>query len=611
MEERSECDITTRLETSYNIPATSSKVSSDLPPAPAPRSQVNRSPTLKRKSSRASDLPAASEFYAIYKQAKRRSSSPGQGGSGGHSSRSSSSSSISLLSSQGSREGVEAGVFQKLNVERRSFRHRSVSPHCQKSVDFWEQRSEETIRGRSQERPRSDEAMPEMAEVKVAGGGLAERLAALKQSGEEGWKKRVKKDADTAELIVNKVKLPEVGGHNTENEDPVRLRAPKNVSRPTSLVDRLSKLNEAQNEWQKKVGEKDSEKFTVAGKMEREKFIRGPSAPTYSTPVKLVKPSADKFVENTGLKRTPKMTKFRGSGALKSVASAESASPLVRNPSINKYAEPVVEKRQELQENQTTEPSSSSDSLDFDDIVVSEPLLNVRRNVNKPKRNKVSKNPVKNLAARTDLVEDTDDLYVPADKQREMEPVQTSSVHSHLAAEALAGLASTEDFTSVKLSQGRKVPNQALLPYREKMLIQVKGRRFCQSRVMPPVAESINSGDCYVLVTPSQVFNWQGKFSNVIERARSAEIAMTILQRKELGCKTAAKVETIEEEKLVSSGRESRRFWKCLTGSDEAVKVKEAGPPGEDEVRNFYSCFLAAKYLLYLLIVIFRNMNRK
>ena len=602
MEERSECDITTRLETSYNIPATSSKVSSDLPPAPAPRSQVNRSPTLKRKSSRASDLPAASEFYAIYKQAKRRSSSPGQGGSGGHSSRSSSSSSISLLSSQGSREGVEAGVFQKLNVERRSFRHRSVSPHCQKSVDFWEQRSEETIRGRSQERPRSDEAMPEMAEVKVAGGGLAERLAALKQSGEEGWKKRVKKDADTAELIVNKVKLPEVGGHNTENEDPVRLRAPKNVSRPTSLVDRLSKLNEAQNEWQKKVGEKDSEKFTVAGKMEREKFIRGPSAPTYSTPVKLVKPSADKFVENTGLKRTPKMTKFRGSGALKSVASAESASPLVRNPSINKYAEPVVEKRQELHENQTTEPSSSSDSLDFDDIVVSEPLLNVRRNVNKPKRNKVSKNPVKNLAARTDLVEDTDDLYVPADKQREMEPVQTSSVHSHLAAEALAGLASTEDFTSVKLSQGRKVPNQALLPYREKMLIQVKGRRFCQSRVMPPVAESINSGDCYVLVTPSQVFNWQGKFSNVIERARSAEIAMTILQRKELGCKTAAKVETIEEEKLVSSGREGRRFWKCLTGSDEAVKVKEAGPPGEDEVRNFYSCFLAAKYLLYIFV---------
>ena len=428
-----------------------------------------------------------------------------------------------------------------------------------------------------------------MSEIKVAGGGLAERLAALKQSGEEGWKKRVKKDTDRAELIVNKVKMPEVGGNNTENEDPVRLRAPKPASRPTSLVDRLSKLNEAQNEWHKKVGEKDSEKFTVAGKMEREKFIRGPSTPSPSTPVKHAKPSTDKFVENTGTKNTPKMTKFRGSGGHKTVTSAESASPLVGNPSTNKYARPVVEKEQELvekQQKQTPSEPSAPQSLDFDDIVVSEPLLNVRRNVNKPKRNKVSKNPVKNLAARTDLVEDTDDLYVPVDKQRPMEPVETSSVHSHLAAEALAGLASTEDFTSVKLSQGRKVPNQSLLPYREKMLIQVKGRRFCQSRVMPPVAESINSGDCYVLVTPSQVFNWQGKFSNVIERARSAEIALTVLQRKELGCKSAAKVETIEEEKLVASGRESRRFWKCLTGSEEAVKVKEAGPPGEDEVRQ-------------------------
>ena len=180
----------------------SSKVSSDLPPAPAPRSQAvpGKSPGLQRKSSRASDLPAASEFYAIYKQAKRRSSSPGQGGSGGHSSRSSSSSSISLVSSQGSREGVETGVFQRINGERRSLRHRSVSPHCRKSVDFWEQRSEESRRGRSQERPQSDEAMPEMSEIKVAGGGLAERLAALKQSGEEGWKKRVKKDTDRADL---------------------------------------------------------------------------------------------------------------------------------------------------------------------------------------------------------------------------------------------------------------------------------------------------------------------------------------------------------------------------------------------------------------------------
>jgi hypothetical protein len=31
-------------------------------------------------------------------------------------------------------------------------------------------------------------------------------------------------------------------------------------------------------------------------------------------------------------------------------------------------------------------------------------------------------------------------------------------------------------------------------------------------------------------VTPKEIFNWIGEFSNVIERARSAEVALTIFQ---------------------------------------------------------------------------------
>ena len=52
---------------------------------------------------------------------------------------------------------------------------------------------------------------------------------------------------------------------------------------------------------------------------------------------------------------------------------------------------------------------------------------------------------------------------------------------------------------------------------------QVKGRRYCQPRLMEPTAKSINSGDAYVLVTPTEVFNWVGRFSNVIERNRSVD----------------------------------------------------------------------------------------
>ena len=104
---------------------------------------------------------------------------------------------------------------------------------------------------------------------------------------------------------------------------------------------------------------------------------------------------------------------------------------------------------------------------------------------------------------------------------------------------------------------------------------------------MPPEPQSLNSGDCFVLVTRDQVFCWQGKFSNVIERSRSAEIAACVLQRKDLGCKAAEAVVTVEEEKLGLQGRENRKFWKCLLDKETASPqpVPNAGPAEEDEVR--------------------------
>jgi len=77
--------------------------------------------------------------------------------------------------------------------------------------------------------------------------------------------------------------------------------------------------------------------------------------------------------------------------------------------------------------------------------------------------------------------------------------------HSSLAVEALAGLASKEDFTAVSLKKAASPSNGNMLPYKDVMLLQVKGRRHVQTRLVEPVASSINSGDNYVLVTPSEV----------------------------------------------------------------------------------------------------------
>lgn len=81
--------------------------------------------------------------------------------------------------------------------------------------------------------------------------------------------------------------------------------------------------------------------------------------------------------------------------------------------------------------------------------------------------------------------------------------------NSSLAVEALAGLASKEDFSAVSLRKSSSTSavhnGSTLLPYKEIMLLQIKGRRHIQTRLVEPTASSINSGDNFVLVTPSQV----------------------------------------------------------------------------------------------------------
>merc|ERR1712106_53277 len=186
------------------------RVNPELPPQPQ-NTRVSKSPGVQRKTSRASDLPAASDFYAIYQQQKRRSASPSTPAAGNITPNlSSSSSGLSPSSSfSPASNSPGEGAFQRYNGERRSLRQRSASPQCRRSVEFWENKGEDHKRGRSQERA-EQVTMPEKSEIKVGGGGIMERLAALQKHGEEEWRKRIKNKSDSPELIIGKVPRREV-----------------------------------------------------------------------------------------------------------------------------------------------------------------------------------------------------------------------------------------------------------------------------------------------------------------------------------------------------------------------------------------------------------------
>ncbi len=95
---------------------------------------------------------------------------------------------------------------------------------------------------------------------------------------------------------------------------------------------------------------------------------------------------------------------------------------------------------------------------------------------------------------------------------------------TQLAEEALRALAAKEDFGAVKLrkSDPSKTPGQAIgnRPYKELMLIQVKGRKHVQLRLVEPSWTSLNSGDCFILINSEYVFLYEGRFANVMERAK-------------------------------------------------------------------------------------------
>ncbi len=138
---------------------------------------------------------------------------------------------------------------------------------------------------------------------------------------------------------------------------------------------------------------------------------------------------------------------------------------------------------------------------------------------------------------------------------------------------ALAGLAAKEDYTSVKLKNSDYVNHVGEFPpFSSLMLIQIKGivymdcltenneikaieiyfiqflgRRYCQVRLIEPRIESLNNGDCFILVTPMRLFLILGETANIIEKSKANELFDWIQQRKDLGLhKTQAECSIID-----------------------------------------------------------------
>ncbi|XP_041497455.1 supervillin isoform X5 [Microtus oregoni] len=442
---------------------------------------------------------------------------------------------------------------------------------------------------------------------------IKERLALLKKSGEEDWKNRLIRKQEygkaTSGLHIQEVEQSlkkEEGGFTDDNAISNLLwRVTESRESQMTIEERKHLITVREEAWKTKGrgAANDSTQFTVAGRMVK----KGLASPTAITPVS--SPLCSKSRGTTPVSKPLEDIEARPDMQLESDLKLDRLETFLRklNNKVAGMQETVltvtgksVKEVMKLDDDETfakfyrsvdhSIPRSPVD-LDDDFDVIFDPyapkltssVAEHKRSVRPKRRVQASKNPLKLLAARDDLLQEyTEQRLNVAFMESKRMKVEKMSANSNFSEVTLAGLASRENFSSISLRSVNLMEqnsNNSAVPYKKLMLLQIKGRRHVQTRLVEPRASSLNSGDCFLLLSPQYCFLWVGEFSNVIEKAKASELATLIQTKRELGCR-ATYIQTIEEG-INTHTHAAKDFWKLLGGQ---TSYQSAGDPKEDEL---------------------------
>uniref|UniRef100_A0A8C1KMF8 Supervillin-like n=1 Tax=Cyprinus carpio TaxID=7962 RepID=A0A8C1KMF8_CYPCA len=470
---------------------------------------------------------------------------------------------------------------------------------------------------------------------------IKERLALLKKSGEEDWRNRINKKQDVVKVAVSErhAQLWEVEQSFKKKDDGPMIDdfavsdqlwrmgnevvESQHIERNEMSIQERKQLITAQEDAWKVKGYgafNDSTQFTVAGRMVK-KGLAAPSvlsnpvlsplssknknaSHTISKPQEEIEVRQDMKLESD--KKLDKLESFLGRLNSK-VSGLQEATIAVTEKSVKEVMtvdDEIFDKFYRHTEDMAKITSSVEINDDFDAIFggqlprLTSDMVQHKRAVRPTRNVQSSKNPLKMLAVREDIrheyTEQRLNIGLLESKRMKQEKMNKNSGFSEVA---LAGLASKENFSSVSLrsvNASEQSSNNSAMPYKKLMLIQVKGRRHVQTRLVEPRASSLNSGDCFLLITPHHCFIWIGEFANVIEKAKAAELATFIQTKHDLGCR-ASYVQTIEEGANTHT-HAAKEFWKILGGQ---ASYQAAGTPEEDE---FYESAVVETNCIYGLV---------
>uniref|UniRef100_A0A8C7W9C1 Supervillin d n=1 Tax=Oncorhynchus mykiss TaxID=8022 RepID=A0A8C7W9C1_ONCMY len=403
------------------------------------------------------------------------------------------------------------------------------------------------------------------------GSSLKERLAEL-SSGEEEWKAKLKKPKD----LVQKSLADRFNQLQDSGDAWKKKKSSADVETKMSLADRMKILQEKEEAWKSRGrgAANDSTQFTVAGRMAKRGLVSETSKE--ESPISHIKKSSA-----TPVKPHEGLGHSRTSTIEVTAETEKEVMTLDDEETFGRFYKPVSPTVRGAVVTALTEEEFSD--LQADTPKLTSAVTEHKRAVRPTRNNQGSRNPLRALAARNDIRQVyTEQRLNIATVETKRIQVERMAKHSNLADAALAGLASKENFRKVNLRSTKStevVTNNSTLPFNKLMLIRIKGRRHVQVRLVEPAAHSLNSGDCFLLITPKHCFMWSGEFANVIEKAKASEMASFVQAKRDLGCK-ASQV-TVLEEGINTDNKWAKEFWDLLGGKTD---YRGAGEPEEDEL---------------------------
>ncbi|XP_064421481.1 supervillin isoform X3 [Latimeria chalumnae] len=465
---------------------------------------------------------------------------------------------------------------------------------------------------------------------------LTERCSQL-QEAENAWRKKVESDfpSDTkvctqcwapvyssvfTPLIMNcqfviyynqdtlSYEAQEVTCTPSANVHPWRSKQTKaEVGAKMSLAERKQLISQKEEQWKikGKGAFNDSTQFTVAARMAKKGLVSSftenkedahiipyqkTDAVTAPKPLEVLEIANRPNVMVEGDKKLDKLEAFLGKLHNHGVAYQETSITVTEkkvkevispddDETFSKFYKPVSNT---LSTSNVISEEDFSIILNSDSPKLTSEVAEHKRAVRPVRRTQSSRNPLKVLAARDDIRQEYMEqrLNVGTVETKRIQ-AEKMAKHSSYADVALAGLASKENFRKVSLRNVKlteQVSNNSAVPYHKLMLLRIKGRRHVQTRLVEPKAGSLNSGDCYLLLTPQHCFLWIGEFANVIEKAKASELATFIQTKRDLGCK--APQVTVIDEAVNGNSSKAKEFWNLLGGRTD---YQAAGDPEEDE----------------------------